>query len=422
MDRFLEKLESLLVPVAGKFANNRYLQTIGNGSMSLLAIIMLGAFASIFVNIDWEPYNNLMDAANLKEIIGFVPAVTTDLLGLYMAFSVGYAGAKVFDHEESSFNIGLLSLFAFLVLVPFGSMDVGSFAPASVIQVDYLGPKAIFTALIGGLIVTRVVTFILDKDLTLRLPSSIPPAVGNSFRILVPAAIIAIIFVSIKIGFDNTTYGSATDFVYGVLQSPLEGLTSTLPAFLVALTIANILWFFGVHGSFTVLPLFMPIWLGFAAQNAAAGEAVNVLNIAMWDLACIGGAGAGIGLAILMFFRSKSEQYKSLGKATLPSSTFSVSEPMIFGFPIILNPIMFIPFILTPIVIVSLGYGLISLGIIGAPMGVFGAASLPPFFSGLAQGSVTFALYQLVAVAISVVIYYPFFKVADKIAVENAGA
>lgn len=117
---------------------------------------------------------------------------------------------------------------------------------------------------------------------------------------------------------------------------------------------------------------------------------------------------------IWLCFFSKSAQYKDFGRLTFPCGVFGVNEPVIFGLPIMLNPIMFIPFVITPVVIVSLAYFLISIGLITPPVGLIGAGSIPPFLHGLANGSLSFAIYELIAIGISMIIYYPFFKLIDK--------
>ena len=242
------------------------------------------------------------------------------------------------------------------------------------------------------------------------MPEAVPSMVSESFSSLLAASIIVIIFIIIKVIFSMSLYGTANDFVYRIIQTPLQSLTGNLPAFLICLIIAQLLWFFGIHGSMTVLPILFPIWIGYIGQNMASiaeGQGiVQPLNIGMWDLANLGGSGATIGLVILMFFTAKSEQYKSFGKLTLPCGIFSVNEPVIFGLPMILNPIMVIPFVLCPIILVLIGYALIQTGIVVAPIGILGLGSMPPFISGLMQGSVSWGIYQVVAVLISILIYF----------------
>jgi PTS system cellobiose-specific IIC component len=263
----------------------------------------------------------------------------------------------------------------------------------------------------------------VEKNITIKMPDGVPEMVTKSFTSLIPAVVIASLFGIVKFGFSVTSYNSATDFVYTLLQEPLQRLTGSLTAFLILILISNLLWFFGIHGSMTVLPILMPIFLGYLADNSAAvaaGEAVpHAINFGLYDLACLGGSGATIGLVTDMFLFSKSKRYKSFSKIVFPSGLFGVNEPVVFGMPVMLNVMLLIPFLLTPLVITSLGYALISMGIITAPIGILGAGSLPPLIHGIVQGSLSFGIYQLFAVAISMAIYYPFFKTLDNQAVQE---
>ena len=420
MNTFIKFMEEKIVPVAGKVSSNKYLKSISAGCMSLLAVIMAGAIFSIFTNISWEPYNNFMASYGLDRMVAFVPQVTTNLLAVYMAFSIAYNAADNFDNGKYAFSSGILSLVCFMLLVPLDSLSVKG---ASVYNVDYLGTKGIFVAIITGIVVARLLALIIKKDISIKMPDGVPPMVSESFSALIAVVIILIVFILIKVGFENTAYGCINDFIYKIIQTPLQALTGNLPAFLICVVLAQVLWFFGVHGSFTILPIMIPIWLGFMGENQAALETgagiPNPLNIGMWDLANLGGSGATIGLVILMFLFAKSKQYKSFSKVAFPCGIFSVNEPVIFGTPIILNPIMLIPFIICPVILVVLGYILIKFGIVVAPIGMLGVGSMPPLISGIMQGSVSWGIFQLVAVAISVVIYYPFFKIIDKQALEN---
>ena len=168
----------------------------------------------------------------------------------------------------------------------------------------------------------------------------------------------------------------------------------------------------------TVLPILFPIFLGYLAENTAAVEAgkiaPNVINFGLYDLACLGGCGATIGLVIVMFFFSKSKRYKAFSKLVLPCGLFGVNEPVVFGMPLMLNVMMLIPFLLTPIIIVTIGYLLIQLHVITPTIGVLGAGSLPPLVHGIVQGSLSFGIYELFATVLSMILYFPFFKILDK--------
>lgn len=420
MDKFIKWMEKYLIPVANKVSNNLYIKSIAEGSMALLSLIMFGAFATVLKNIPWEPYTKFLTTTHIGDLLGAIPQFTTELIGMYMAFSIAYRASHNFNLEEQAFNAGLLSLLSYLILIPTNSELVER---VTFIDASYLGSKGVFTAIIVALVSFKLMQFLVNKNFTIKMPDGVPPMVLKSFTALIPFVIVGGLFAIIKVLFALTPFNTATDFIYTVLQTPLQSLTGTLPAFLLIVLIANLLWFFGIHGSMTVLPIFMPIFLGYLGENTAAiqaGEkAPHLISFALYDLANLGGSGATLGLVTLMFFFAKSNRYKSFGKMVFPAGIFGVNEPVVFGMPLMLNVILFIPFILTPLVIVGIGYLLMVTGLITPPMGILGAGSLPPLLGGLAQGSLSFGIYQVVAIFISMAIYYPFFKMLDKQALES---
>lgn len=423
MNSILSFMEKHLIPIANKVSSNRYLKAISNGSMSLLGIIMLGSLFTVISSITWEPYQSLLASTGIGTLFSYIPDFTIDLLALYMAFAVGYQGAIIFGIKEKAFNTGAIALVSFLLLSPINTSAVEG---ASFLDMDYLGAKGVFVALISGILTVKIMEFFIKKNITIKMPDGVPAMVMDSFSALLPATAIVLFFGAVKLGFSFTSYETANTFIYTMLQTPIQSLTGSLPAFLTLILISQILWFFGVHGSFTVLPILFPIFLGYLAENTAiveaGGIAPNVINFGLYDLACLGGCGATIGLVIVMFFFSKSKRYKAFSKMVLPCGLFGVNEPVIFGMPLMLNVMMLIPFLLTPIVIVSLGYGLIQLGIITPTIGVLGAGSLPPVIHGIVQGSLSFGIYEIVATLISMLIYFPFFKVLDLQAVKEEKA
>lgn len=415
MNKFMTMMEHYLVPLANKISANRYLKTISNGSMALLGIIMLGSLFTVISSITWEPYQTFLTSSGLGTLLGYVPDFTIDLLALYMAFSIGYQGAKIFEIKDKAFNAGAISLVCFLLLTP---INTTAMEGSTFLDISYLGAKGVFVALITGIITVKILAFFVKRNFTIKMPNGVPSMVMESFSALIPATVIVVIFALIKFGFAQTSYETANNFIYTILQTPIQSLTGSLPAFLLLILVSQLLWFFGVHGSMTVLPILFPIFLGYLAENTAAVEAgkiaPNVINFGLYDLACLGGCGATIGLVIVMFFFSKSKRYKAFSKLVLPCGLFGVNEPVVFGMPLMLNVMMLIPFLLTPIIIVIIGYLLIQLHVITPTIGVLGAGSLPPLVHGIVQGSLSFGIYELFATVLSMILYFPFFKILDK--------
>ncbi|MGG5372159.1 PTS sugar transporter subunit IIC [Enterococcus sp. AZ196] len=420
MNTFIGFMEKRFIPVANKISGNRYLKSISTGSMALLGIIMVGSIFTVVASFSWEPYQNFLTSTKLGLLLNYVPDFTIDLLGMYMAFSIAYCGSDIFKIKDHALGTGLISLVSFLMLTPLTDVPEERLA---YLNTSYLGAKGVFVAIFVSLLTIQIMRIFVNKNFTIRMPQGVPEMVTKSFTSLIPAVVIVLLFGIIKLLFSLTSFETATDFIYTLLQQPLQSLTATLPAFLVLILISNLLWFFGIHGSMTVLPILMPIFLGYLAGNTeavSAGEVIpHAINFGLYDLACLGGSGATIGLVTNMFIFSKSKRYKAFSKIVFPSGLFGVNEPVIFGMPVMLNVMLLIPFLLTPIVVVSLGYLLISLGIITAPIGILGAGSLPPLVHGIVQGSLSFGLYEIIATLISMAIYFPFFKALDNQAVQE---
>lgn len=425
MNKFIDFMEKHFLPVATKLSENKYLRTISSGSMSLLGVIMVGAIFSVLTSITWTPYVSFLKTTGLWTILNYVPDFTTNLIGLYMAFSIAYNGAKNFGIGENDLNTGLLSLVAFIMLSPVTVKTINS-QNVNMFNGTYLGPKSVITAILVSLVVVKIMEFFMKKNITIKMPEGVPPMVSNSFVSLIPAVVIVVVFGFVKMGFAMTSFKTFNDFIYTILQTPLQSLVGNFPSFLLLIVISQLLWFFGIHGSQTILPIVLPIWLSYMAENSAAlkaGHAItHSINFGLWDLACLGGCGATLGLVIVMFFTAKSKRYKAFSKLVLPCGIFSVNEPLIFGMPLMLNVMTLIPFVLCPVVIVTIGYILMQLGIIAPYIGILGVGSLPPLIHGIVNGSVSAGIYELVAVVISCVIWYPFFKMLDKQACEEEAA
>lgn len=416
-------MEQKFVPLSNKISTNKYLKSVSGGSMSLLGIIMVGSLFTVLNNISWAPYQTLISKIGLSTILGFIPLVTMDMIALYMSFSIAYVAASEFGIEKHAKNVGFTSLMAYVLLMPLNFVAVEG---KKFIDFDFLGAKGVIVAIIVSLITVNIFKYFIKKNITIKMPEGVPTMVIESFVALIPAVVTALLFALIKQGVSMTEYGSVQNVIYTLLQIPLQKLTSSLPAFLIFITVAQLLWFFGIHGSMTVLPILFPIFLGFLAENTAAvnagGIAPHAINFGLYDLANLGGSGATIGLVLVMFFFAKSNRYKVFSKIALPTGLFGVNEPVIFGMPVMLNFVLIIPFLLTPLIIVSLAYLLINLHIITPTIGILGAGSLPPFIHGLAQGSLSFGVFEIFATIISALIYYPFFKILDNQAVNEENA
>lgn len=412
-------IEDKLIPLSTGFANNPYIQCIGRGSQGLMAIIMLGAIFNLLNSIAWEPYQNLITSLGISDFLTVVNNATMNLMSVFMVFSIAYQSAKIFKHDELAINNAFLALVCYLVLIPYGADEAGN----TIIDLAYLGSHGVFLSFIVGILVTKVNIFLVEKKITIKMPAGVPENVTQSFVALIPGAVSIILCGVIRGVFLLTPYGNVLDAVYAVLQTPLASITGSLPGFIILILLAQILWFFGIHGSYTVLAILYPIWFTYLADNmaaAAAGEVIpHMWNTSMYDFACNGGCGCTLGLVIVMFFFAKSKRYKAFSKLVLPCGLFNINEPVVYGMPLMMNFTFIIPFIITPILSLLLAYVAIQLGLMPIPTGIIGMNTMPIFIYGIVQGSWKIGVYQIIATLMSCAIWYPFFKAADAQALKE---
>lgn len=415
-------LNEKLVPFSTKVSQNRYIQAIGGGAMSLMAIILVGSIFNLLNTLPFEPYQAFLASSGLASVFGAIYDACMNYMGLFMVASVARGAAKSFGHDELAIENMFLALMGYLILVPLTANDAGD----SLANLNYLGSRGAFMAFITALLTTKIHIAVVERGLTIKMPAGVPDSVGKTFTAIIPGFFCAVAFGIIRLAFGFTSYGNVIDAVYTVLQTPLAGLTGSLPGFIVIILVAQLLWFVGVHGSYTVLPILFPIWFSYLPDNmaaAAAGEAIpHIWNISMYDFACNGGCGCTLGLVIVMALFAKSQRYKQFSKLVLPCGIFNINEPVVFGLPLMYNFTFIIPFMITPILSLLLAYFAIQTGIMPAPTGIIGVSSMPIIAYGLMQGSWKIAVYQVVATLMSAAIWFPFFKVADKQALDEEQA
>lgn len=227
-----------------------------------------------------------------------------------------------------------------------------------------------------------------------------------------------VIFTSINLIFAATEYQTANNFIFKFIQGPLTSLGATLPAMIIFLVIETLLFSFGLHGPNIVGAITTPIWTALTVENAEAfavgAPLPNIINYQFYgNYIKLGGCGATIGLALLCLFAAKSAQFKTLGKVAIGPAIFNINEPLIFGVPIVLNPVMMIPFILTPIVLAIATYTVMSIGLVPITNGANIPWTTPPIFSGLLLSGWRGAVWQVVEIVICAAISFPFFKMED---------
>lgn len=438
-----EYIQTNLIPKVNKIAANKYLKAVSDGFMTIMPVIIVGAIFSLFNSLSIPAYQEFITNTGLKSILTIPNMVTNDMLAVYAVFFIAFSLAKQFDKDAGV--AGMISLFTFLAITPISNtsgiinnflkankvvLPDGVKAPAAnVFTFDYLGAKGLFVAIIVALISTVIYNKLIDSGLAIKMPKGVPPTITKSFLGLIPGFVIIILFMLLNKaatllpiqGIDGLH-----SLIYTLIQKPLEAfIGNNIFSFLFAILLAQILWFFGVHGvSAVILPIFYPLWTSLTAANIEAMNAgvslyelPNIINRSFFSVyALCGGSGATLGLCIYMALRAKSKQYKTLGKLSVLSNICGINEPIVFATPMVLNPYMAIPWICTPLIASVIGYILTYIKVVPrlttiVPLGT------PVLMSGFLAGGVDgwrVALVQVLIIALSALIYLPFFSVIDK--------
>jgi len=406
MDKFFQLLDRYLIPMMTRLSEQRHLRAVRDGIISTIPLIIVGSF---FLIIAFPPIPALAEAVKpfaSKILLPF--RLTMGLMALYACHSIGYYLAR--SYKLDGVAGGILAMAAFLLTsVPLNVEGAGL-----ALAMDNLGGGGMFVAIVMAIFAVEVLRFTKERKLIIRMPEGVPDSVARSFEALIPAAVIipAVWALRDLVGFD------IQQFVTGLFQ-PLVVAGNTLGGVLAPVIIITLLWATGIHGDSVVGTVARPVWLVLLDQNIAAAAAGQPIpNIApepffQWFV-WIGGSGATIGLVLLMLW-SKSPYLRSIGRATLLPGVCNINEPVIFGVPVMLNPLLFVPFLLGPVVIAVLTYFTMQLGLVTKPY-ILVPWTLPaPIGAYLATGGDWRAIVlTVVNIIIVTVLYYPFFRAYER--------
>lgn len=420
-----------VVPVVMKFVNLKAVQALKDGMLYTLPLNVIGSMFLLVAAFPLEAFTNFCASTfgpNWNDPLYKVQNGTMSIMALVAVMGMAYVYAK--NEGVEPFSAAVLSLSTFLIVTndyveftPEGSTEV--FKVGAVIPRDWMGGKGMITAIIVSIIVAWAYSLMIKKNVTIKMPEGVPQGVVNGFSAMIPAAVIFfaadVVYGIFKFGFNT----SLVEAIYKIVQQPLQMASdSPFGAFLIAFFVP-FLWFFGIHGGVTVGGMVGSLLTPNTADNAAL-QAAGTLDLAhgahivtqqFYDnFINLAGSGQTLGLTMAMLFLAKSAQYKQLGKLAITPNLFNINEPILFGTPIVLNPIMGVPFILVPVVNALLLYFTIYFGIIPPMGGQLPPWTVPPVLSGLILGGWKYAVMQFVVIALGAVIYFPFFKKVDAMA------
>lgn len=420
-DAMQSTLERYVSPIAEKLNENQAIQSLTRGMMGTMPIMLGVCLLSIIVNLPIEPLSAFLASSGLADAANGVLTVTMNMLALYVCVSISYTYAKM--KGENGICTAMLTLGIFMVMVPL-VVQVEGRSSISLINTSYLGSQGIFVAIALSLLVVSLYSFLM-KRMKIKLPESIPTMVSDSLSPTFVAIVMFTLALLVKWGFTFTPWGNLFDCVNALVATPIMNIGTSPVSFILVYTIACFFWFFGIHPT-AILNVYSPVLSASLIANIEAYTSgtpsallpfliISVLRVCV----NIGGSGEGIGLA-LCSLTAKSERYKALSKVAIVPALFNISEPLMFGMPVVMNPTFFIPMVFVQPICLLAAWGMTALGFANA---LNPAAStpwvVPNLISSFIAGGFGFAAMILVIIVLATLLWYPFFKVADNQALRE---
>ena len=423
-----DKLMNKMNTIAYKVSSNKYLFAIREAFVSNMPLIITGSFATLFSSVlcsttsglaQFDTFTFLADYAPLFTSINYA---TMNLMAIFICFLVGSSIGKSNGHNERF--TGLLALAAYIITIPtevISEIDGKSVTILNVIANVNTNAQGLFLAMLIGIVSIVLFSKLMNvKKLRIKMPEAVPQSIADSFSSLLPTILTLFLISLVSFSFRAITNMYLSEAILQTLQVPLQGVMQHPLGILVIILVTQVFWFFGLHGANITSAIREPLMYVALAANidaVAAGISPNMITSKpFWSMYCtIGGSGCTMGLLIAIFLFSKRDDYKAIGKLSALPAIFTINEPLIFGLPLVLNPIMMIPFILAPLVSATIGYFSTLIGFAGAAF-VEVPWTTPVFFNSYLAtgGSVGAVITQLICLIVAILIYFPFVKLANK--------
>lgn len=428
-ENFVEKMQRVLGPIGQKIGSQRHLAAISSGIIMTTPITLLAAFINIIANPPvtkdllakggfWSIFSGWYHFAQANYNAIMTPYnMTIGIFGLVAVMAISYKLAKSYKMDAISTSIVATVMFL-LVASPMKTIAKTSVLPASC-----LGSSGLFAAMLVGLVSVEITRFVKDKGWVIKLPQSVPADVAVPFTAIIPALINLVIWYTISLLCQNYAGCYLPDFLTKLL-SPLFNVVLNPFTVCGIILFGNLLWLFGIHGTSVVYTALMPILMMNMMSNSEAylkGAALTLYPSSLLFWMGVGGTGCTLGLCILMM-RSQSAQLKTIGRLAIIPNFFGINEPIIFGVPIVLNPILAIPFLLIPAVCGLSAYALTALGILKIWHIVIWTMLPLGFVNFIATGSIINTIYEYFLIVVQIVLWYPFFKAYEKTLLDKENA
>lgn len=425
-----DKLQNVLLSISAKVESNKYLGSIKEAFTMFVPFIIVGSFGSM-LNIlvaganglaKWVPW-----LSKLSPAFTTINFVTISCMSLPIAFLIGYKLAE--KEQVPQLESGLIGLLSYLAVCPntISTVVEGLKDPvvSSGLGSGVIGAQGLFVSMIMSILAVKLFKVLTNIDaIKIKMPDSVPTGIARSFNILIPIFIIITVFSVAGCLFNAYTGNYINVWIYNIIQVPLQALANTTVGIVILSLVNQIFWFLGIHGGMVIEGVRGPLSAAGIAENISAvqagGVATNILTRGFWtSFVVVGGGGITLSLLIAIFIFSKREDHKSIAKFSLIPGICGINEPVVFGLPLVLNPIFAIPFIINSAIAALIAIGatnidFITCGILDCPPG------LPVFITGFISYGFNGIIVQAIILAVTFVIWIPFVLLSNKqVEIEN---
>ena len=425
-----DKLQNVLLSISAKVESNKYLGSIKEAFTMFVPFIIVGSFGSM-LNIlvaganglaKWVPW-----LSKLSPAFTTINFVTISCMPLPIAFLIGYKLAE--KEQVPQLESGLIGLLSYLAVCPntISTVVEGLKDPvvSSGLGSGVIGAQGLFVSMIMSILAVKLFKVLTNIDaIKIKMPDSVPTGIARSFNILIPIFIIITVFSVAGCLFNAYTGNYINVWIYNIIQVPLQALANTTVGIVILSLVNQIFWFLGIHGGMVIEGVRGPLSAAGIAENISAvqagGVATNILTRGFWtSFVVVGGGGITLSLLIAIFIFSKREDHKSIAKFSLIPGICGINEPVVFGLPLVLNPIFAIPFIINSAIAALIAIGATNIGFITC--GILDCSpGLPVFITGFISYGFNGIIVQAIILAVTFVIWIPFVLLSNKqVEIEN---
>lgn len=424
-------IDKMLV-FANKFSSQRHITAIRDGFVTLIPITIIASFWVLINNLVLSPTNGLLKnveaAAKWSDLGNQIYNGTLGVMALLIAMTIGYKLAVSFGEEGLIGSV--VGLVSYMIVLPaqiiLTDVNGKTFTATATMTQTQTSATGMFLAIIATLFsVTLLCKFTKMDKLKIKMPESVPPSISKSFNILIPTFLVTLLLGLIEVVIIWSLNTDIPTLISKFFQAPLVASFQSIGGILLYVLLSNLLWAFGLHGTFILGSIGEPVMLTAIQQNMDAlrdgQDLPNIVTKPFLDsFGWMGGGGMIICLVIAIMIGSKREDYRSITKVGIIPSLFNVSEPLMFGIPVVFNPLLGIPLILVPIVTVTIAYYATAFELI-AKTSVLIPWTTPPVISGYlaTNGDWRASLLQILLIVVGVFIYLPFVRLANKSLEKN---